>query len=401
MSNDTARARELGIPFPGTTGPLNAITDVPGLTLGMTTLIVGDGPLVVGQGPVRTGVTAILPRGEAGLGEPCAAGWYSLNGNGEMTGTTWIEESGALTMPVLITNTHSVGACHTGSVRWMAGRRPDLGATWLLPVVAETWDGFLNDINGGHVTPEMAMTTLDAATGGPVAEGSVGGGTGMNCYGFKGGSGTASRLVDHAGDPYVVAAFVQANFGSREELTIAGVPLGHELGADDPMMESDWLEVDRRRGGVSGAGSVIVVIATDAPMLPHQCKALARRVPLGLARTGTSGGHFSGDIFLAFSTANSGALASEIPLGPPSADAAYHSMRFVPWGHIDTFYEAVVHSVEEAVVNALVANRHLPGGAMIGRDGHRSPSMPVDRVLTALGRRSGRSIGHDDQGGQP
>ena len=401
MSNDTARARELGIPFPGTTGPLNAITDVPGLTLGMTTLIVGDGPLVVGQGPVRTGVTAILPRGEAGLGEPCAAGWYSLNGNGEMTGTTWIEESGALTMPVLITNTHSVGACHTGSVRWVAGRRPDLGATWLLPVVAETWDGFLNDINGGHVTPEMAMTTLDAATGGPVAEGSVGGGTGMNCYGFKGGSGTASRLVDHAGDPYVVAAFVQANFGSREELTIAGVPLGHELGADDPMMESDWLEVDRRRGGVSGAGSVIVVIATDAPMLPHQCKALARRVPLGLARTGTSGGHFSGDIFLAFSTANSGALASEIPLGPPSADAAYHSMRFVPWGHIDTFYEAVVHSVEEAVVNALVANRHLPGGAMIGRDGHRSPSMPVDRVLTALGRRSGRSIGHDDQGGQP
>ena len=401
MSNDTARARELGIPFPGTTGPLNAITDVPGLTLGMTTLIVGDGPLVVGQGPVRTGVTAILPRGEVGLGEPCAAGWYSLNGNGEMTGTTWIEESGALTMPVLITNTHSVGACHTGSVRWMAGRRPDLGATWLLPVVAETWDGFLNDINGGHVTPEMAMTTLDAATGGPVAEGSVGGGTGMNCYGFKGGSGTASRLVDHAGDPYVVAAFVQANFGSREELTIAGVPLGHELGADDPMMESDWLEVDRRRGGVSGAGSVIVVIATDAPMLPHQCKALARRVPLGLARTGTSGGHFSGDIFLAFSTANSGALASEIPLGPPSADAAYHSMRFVPWGHIDTFYEAVVHSVEEAVVNALVANRHLPGGAMIGRDGHRSPSMPVDRVLTALGRRSGRSIGHDDQGGQP
>ena len=402
--SETARARELGIPFPGTPGASNAITDVPGLTVGMTTLIDGEGPLVVGQGPVRTGVTAILPRGAAGLGESCAAGWYSLNGNGEMTGTTWIEESGALSMPVLITNTHSVGACHTGSVRWVAGRRPDLGATWLLPVVAETWDGYLNDINGGHVTPELAMATLDAATTGLVAEGSVGGGTGMNCYGFKGGSGTSSRIVAHAGDEYVVAAFVQANFGSREELTIAGVHLGHELADDNPMMVGDWLSRDKHRGGTSGAGSVIVVIATDAPLLPHQCKALARRVPLGLARTGTSGGHFSGDIFLAFSTANPGALVSEIPLAPASADDAddaYRSMRFVPWGHMDAFYEAAVHSVEEAVVNALVANRHLPGGAMIGRDGHRSPSMPVDRVLAALGRRSGRSNGRDDQGGQP
>lgn len=401
MSADTARARELGIPFPGTPGPLNAITDVPGLTLGMTTLIEGDGPLVVGRGPVRTGVTAIVPRGADGLGEPCAAGWYSLNGNGEMTGTTWIEESGALTMPVLITNTHSVGACHTGAVRWVAERRPDLGATWLLPVVAETWDGFLNDINGGHVTPEIAMATLDAATTGPVAEGSVGGGTGMNCYGFKGGSGTSSRVVDHAGDRYVVGAFVQANFGSREELTIAGVHLGEELAADNPMMETDWLSRDQRRGGASGAGSVIVVVATDAPLLPHQCKALARRVPLGLARTGTSGGHFSGDIFLAFSTANAGALTSRIPLGETSDDDAYQSMRFVPWGHIDAFHEAVVHAVEEAVVNALVANRHLPGGAMIGRDGHRSPSLPVDRVLAALGPRPSQPIGHDDQGGQP
>ncbi|MFN8020577.1 MAG: P1 family peptidase [Acidimicrobiales bacterium] len=401
MSTDTARARELGIPFPGTPGPLNAITDVPGLTLGMTTLIDGEGPLIVGRGPVRTGVTAIVPRGADGLGEPCAAGWYSLNGNGEMTGTTWIEESGALTMPILITNTHSVGACHTGCVRWVAERRPDLGATWLLPVVAETWDGYLNDINGGHVTPEIAIATLDAATGGPVAEGSVGGGTGMNCYGFKGGSGTSSRVVEHAGDQYVVGAFVQANFGSREELTIAGVHLGDELAVDNPMMETNWLWRDQRRGGASGAGSVIVVVATDAPLLPHQCKALARRVPLGLARTGTSGGHFSGDIFLAFSTANSGALASRIPLGRVGADEAYHSMRFVPWGHIDAFYEAVVHAVEEAVVNALVANRDLPGGAMIGRDGHRSPSLPVDRVLTALGHRPNRPNGHDDQGGEP
>lgn len=402
MNTDTARARELGIPFPGTPGPLNAITDVPGLTLGMTTLVEGEGPLVVGQGPVRTGVTAIVPRGADGLGEPCAAGWYSLNGNGEMTGTTWIEESGALTMPVLITNTHAVGACHTGAVRWVAERRPDLGATWLLPVVAETWDGYLNDINGGHVTPELAMATLDAASTGPVAEGSVGGGTGMNCYGFKGGSGTASRVIDHAGDRYVVGAFVQANFGSREELTIAGVHLGGMLAADNPMMEGDWLVRDQRRGGVSGAGSVIVVVATDAPLLPHQCKALARRVPLGLARTGTSGGHFSGDIFLAFSTANAGALTSRIPLGATTDDDPYQTMRFVPWGHMDALYEAVVHSVEEAVVNALVANRHLPGGAMIGRDGHRSPSLPVDRVLAALGARPMHdTTGRDDQGGEP
>jgi D-aminopeptidase len=402
VSASTARARELGIPFRGTPGPLNSITDVPGLTVGMTTLIHGDGPLVVGSGPVRTGVTAILPRGIDGLGSPCAAGWYSLNGNGEMTGTTWIEESGALDVPVLISNTHAVGACHTAAVRWVGERRPDLVSAWVLPVVAETWDGYLNDINGGHVTPEIAMATLDAATGGPVAEGSVGGGTGMNCYGFKGGSGTASRVVDHAGDRYVVGVFVQANFGSRHELAIAGVHLGDQLADDDPMSEGDWFERDRRRGGVSGAGSVIVIVATDAPLLPHQCTALARRVPLGLARTGTSGGHFSGDIFLAFSTANAGALTSDIPLGETAAAEAYQSMRFVPWGQIDPLYEAVVQSVEEAVVNALVANRHLPGGAMIGRDGHRSPALPVDRVLDALGIAPARdTTGRHDQGGEP
>lgn len=195
---------------------------------------------------------------------------------------------------------------------------------------------------------------------------------------------------------------MQANFGSRHELTIAGVHLGELLGSDDPMMEGDWLARDRGRGGVSGAGSVIVVVATDAPLLPHQCKALARRVPLGLARTGTSGGHFSGDIFLAFSTANAGALASEIPLGQVAPDGVYQTMRFVPWGHMDALYEAVVHAVEEAVVNALVANRHLTGGAMIGRDGHRSPSLPVDRVLSALGTRPmHRTAGHHDQGGEP
>jgi D-aminopeptidase len=383
----TDRARELGLSFSGRPGPLNAITDVPGLTVGMVTLIAGDGPLVVGSGPVRTGVTAILPRGADGVGVPCAAGWSSLNGNGEMTGTTWIDESGALNMPVLISNTHAVGACHSGVVRWVVDHHPRLATTWLLPVVAETWDGYLNDINGGHIRPEHAIEALDAASAGPVAEGSVGGGTGMNCYGFKGGSGTSSRRVDYAGSEYTVGVFVQANFGARHELTLGGVGVGSALADDDPMSTGDWFERDLQRGGASGAGSVIVIVATDAPLLPGQCKALARRVPLGLARTGTSGGHFSGDIFLAMSTANAGALVSEIPLDDGTSlsdDEAYQSIRFVPWGRMDPFFEAVVHSVEEAVVNALVANRHLENGAMVGRDGNRSPALPIERALEII-----------------
>ncbi len=367
------RARGLlapaGIDLPGEPGPLNAITDVPGVEVGVTTLIAGD--------TVRTGVTAILPRGRAGVGAPCAAGWYSLNGNGEMTGTTWIEEAGVLNLPIVVSNTHAIGACHTGTISWINRVAPLLARQWLLPVCAETWDGYLNDINGGHVRPEHVEAALDAATSGPVAEGSVGGGTGMNCYEFKGGNGTASRQVPYGSRTFTVAAFVQANFGSRAELTIAGRHLGSAL-ADDNPMDSDWFDIDMGRKAPPGAGSVIVVIATDAPLLPGQCKALARRVPLGLARTGTTGSHFSGDIFLAFSTAEAAGLASSFPSGPVRDDE-FSSLTFIPWGRMDDFYQAVAQSVEEAVLNALVVNAD-----MVGRDGHRSPALPLDRLAALL-----------------
>ncbi|MFF4413776.1 P1 family peptidase [Streptosporangium sp. NPDC001559] len=353
------RARELGLPLPGRTGPDNAITDVPGVEVGHTTLIEGES--------VRTGVTALLPRGRADFEVPCAAGWFSLNGNGEMTGTSWLSETGSLRLPVLITNTHAVGTCHRGVIDWVAREKPEVAAEWLLPVVAETWDGYLNDINGPHVRPEHAVAAIDAARPGPVAEGSVGGGTGMNCYGFKGGNGTSSRLVEYGADTYTVGAFLQANFGARKELTVCGVPVGRSLTDDDPMDGHD---------SPAGAGSVIVVVATDAPLLPLQCTALARRVPLGLARTGTTGSHFSGDIFLAFSTGNPGALTS----GFPGEEPVYESMRFIPWSRLDVFYEAVVEAVEEAVLNAL-----LGAETMVGREGRRSPAIPVSRLLDLLG----------------
>lgn len=363
------RARALGITPPGTPGPANAITDVAGVQVGYRTLVGGDGPLRVGHGPVRTGVTAILPRGRDGIAVGCAAGWYSMNGNGEMTGTTWIAESGTLRLPVLLTNTHSVGACHEGSIAWVGRYHPAVAEEWLLPVVAETYDGYLNDINGLHVRPEHAVQAIQDAAGGPIEEGSVGGGTGMRCYGFKGGNGSASRQVRHGPDTYTVGAFVQANFGAAAELTVAGVHVGPELAAaaGDP-------------GGPmpAGAGSVIAVIGTDAPLLPHQCTALARRVPLGLARSGTHGSHYSGDIFLAFSTANPGALDGGA--GGAGGSVGYGSLRFVPWAAIDPFYEAVVQAVDEAVLNALTANR-----TMVGRDGNRSPALPVDRLRELLG----------------
>src|SRR4051794_645217 len=330
------RARGLGIPFDGIPGTCNAITDVPGVEVGYATLIRGEGPLVVGAGPVRTGVTAIHPRGRADPGTPCAAGFSSLNGNGEMTGTVWIEEAGALSLPVTITNTHAVGIAQEATIAWTTERHPELTSVWALPVAAETWDGYLNDINGRHVTSESVFAALDGARAGALEEGSVGGGTGMNCYRFKGGSGTASRRVAHGADAYTVGVFAQANFGAREELVIAGVPVGRDLLDDDPMADPAWL-------APPGAGSVIVVVATDAPLLPGQCKALTRRVPLGLARTGTTGSHFSGDIFLAFSTANHGELAT----GRNGAGAEYGSLRFVPWTRTDPFFAAVVHATEE------------------------------------------------------
>jgi L-aminopeptidase/D-esterase-like protein len=372
------RARGLGITLAGEPGPFNAITDVAGLEVGAVTLVEGHGPLQVGRGPVRTGVTAILPRGRDGVGRACAAGWYSLNGNGEMTGTTWIEEAGAFNLPIVLSNTHAVGACHTGVVSWVNRVHPRLARQWLLPVCAETWDGYLNDINGGHVRPEHVEAALDAASPGPVPEGSVGGGTGMNCYEFKGGNGTASRLVGYGSHTFTVAAFVQANFGSRSELTVAGRHVGGLLADDNPLGD-DWFATDLGLRPPPGAGSVIAIVATDAPLLPGQCKALARRVPLGLARTGTAGSHFSGDIFLAFSTADAAGLDGGFPLGPPDDDE-FGRMSFIPWGRMDAFYTGVVQAVEEAVLNALVVNDD-----MVGRDGHRSPRLPIDRVTALLG----------------
>jgi D-aminopeptidase len=360
------RARDLGIDVRGEPGEWNAITDVAGVEVGYETLISGDGPLEVGHGPVRTGVTAVLPLGREGVGTSCPAGWYSLNGNGEMTGTAWLDESGALSLPVGITNTHAIGPVHQGIIEWSVRVKPALAPRWHLPVVAETWDGYLNDINGGHVTPQAAARALGSARGGPVAEGSVGGGTGMNCYGFKGGTGTASRVVPVGPRRYTVGALMQANFGSRAELVIAGHHLGPKLSDDNPMEETDWL-------APPGAGSCITIIGTDAPLLPGQCKALARRVPLGLARTGTTGSHFSGDLFLAFSARNIGALDSS--LDARTAAGTLQRIEFVPWGQMDPLFAAVVECVEESVLNVLAAS-----ATMIGRDGHRSPGFPVERL---------------------
>jgi L-aminopeptidase/D-esterase-like protein len=365
------RARDRGIPLDGQPGPLNAITDVAGVEVGYTTLIEGDGPLRTGAGPVRTGVTALLPRGRAGADRASVAGWSALNGNGEMTGTTWIREAGTMRSPILITNTHAVGPCHAGSIAWMVEHHPEVACQWLLPVVAETWDGYLNDINGAHVRPEHAVAAIESARSGPVAEGSVGGGTGMTCYGFKGGSGTSSRQVEVAGVAHTVGVFVQANFGRREELTIAGLPVGRTLVVEDPEADPGWLTPP-------GAGSVIAVIATDAPLLPGQCEALARRVPLGLARTGTTGSHYSGDIFLALSTADADGHTSRLA-ARDGADAPYATTSFVRWEHIDPLYEGVVQATEEAVLNALVAAR-----TMVGRDGHRSPGLPADLLPELL-----------------
>jgi D-aminopeptidase len=375
------RARELGIPFTGTPGDFNAITDVAGVLVGYETLISGDGPLVQGEGPVRTGVTAILPRGRDGVGQSVAAGTYSFNGNGEMTGTAWIEESGSFNTPILITNTHSVGACHEGSIAWMAKNKPNFARGWMLPVVAETWDAYLNDINGLHVRPGHAVKAIDAAGAGSVAEGPVGGGTGMSCYGYTGGSGTSSRLVRVGGEEFTVGVFIQANFGDRRELVVAGVPLGDRLLEDNPIEDPEWF-------ATPGSGSAIIIVATDAPLLPSQCKAMARRVPLGLGRTGTTGSHFSGDLVLAFSTANQGTLNSRMPDAYDPDVEGFETVSAVKWGLMDRFYEATVQAVEEAVVNVLVA-----GTTSVGRDSHRMPGFPVDRLDELLGDRLEGRVG--------
>jgi D-aminopeptidase len=363
------RARSLGLRLRGTPATANAITDVPGVEVGYQTLIHQDN--------VRTGVTAIHPRGKANPGDPVAAGFHSQNGNGEMTGVAWIEESGTFSGPIAITSTHAVGIAHAGIIAWANQYHPGQAESWLLPVAAETWDGYLNDINGHHVTEDIVTAALEAATTGPIEEGSVGGGTGMNCYQFKAGSGTSSRVVDYNGTTYTVGVFVQANFGRRDELTVTGVYLGEDLADDNPMRE--------RFNAPPGAGSVIAVVATDAPLFPSQCKAFARRVTSGLARTGTSGSHFSGDLFLAFSTANPGGFTPGDPRTKTgnNANRPYDQLSFVPWGCLDPFYEAVVQATEEAVLNSLVANNE-----MTGRDGHRSPALPRDRVAEIVASRT-------------
>ena len=362
------RARDLGIHFEGNPGPLNAITDVAGVRVGHTTIIEGSGALEVGEGPVRTGVTIVFPRDDA---DPVFAGWFALNGNGEMTGTTWVEESGFLEGPIGITNTHSVGLVHDAVIAWQA-RTGSMNQPWSLPVVAETYDGWLNDINGFHVKPEHVFEALGEASSGPVAEGAVGGGTGMICYGFKGGIGTASRAFEAAGSAYTVGVLVQANFGSRRMLRIDGVPVGRELadvGQNDATASTEPSGFDP----MSGDGSIIIVVATDAPLLSHQLKRLARRASLGVARTGSVSGNGSGDIFIAFSTANPGA-----------ARAPSTSVEMLGNGRITPVFEAVVQATEEAIVNALVAAE-----TMTGRDDHVIEALPHDRLQEVMRRYGG------------
>lgn len=357
------RARDLGVPFEGAPGKLNAITDVPGVEVGFTTLVSGEGKLETGKGPVRTGVTAILPRGHAAMNDPVYAGVFSLNGNGEMTGAEWIEEGGFLEGPIILTNTHSVGVARDAVIAWrVAHGGPDAqGFAWSLPVVAETWDGWLNDINGFHVKPEHVAHALDTAHGGALEEGSVGGGTGMICYEFKGGTGTASRAVNTGGKSaaaYTVGVLVQANCGRRPQLTIAGIPVGREIPGSVYPKET---------------GSIIVVVGTDAPLLPYQLKRLARRASMGLARTGSTSGNGSGDIFVAFSTANAGAADADKPL---------HLVQTIPNDLLDPIFNGVVEATEEAIVNALVDNH-----TMIGRDNHRVEALPQARLRELLKRR--------------
>ena len=361
------RARDLGVPFDGTPGPLNAITDVDGVTVGHSTIIRGQGKLVVGQGPVRTGVTAVFPRG-ATNGDPVFGGWFTLNGNGEMTGTTWLEESGFLAGPVMITNTHSVGIVRDAVIEWLV--RKGFEFDWSLPIVAETWDGALNDINGFHVTKQHAFAALDSARGGSVAEGNVGGGTGMICNQFKGGIGTSSRRLPAPLGRYTVGVLVQCNYGSRARLSIAGVPVGQAIPDLLPCRDSiPGVAVAGRRCADADKGSIIIVIATDAPLLPHQLKRIAKRASLGVGRLGGLGGNPSGDIFVAFSTANPGAAK-------PDANV---SVTMVPNERITPLFEATVQATEEAIVNAMVAAE-----TMTGVNGMRVYALPHERLRDAL-----------------
>jgi D-aminopeptidase len=350
------RARDLGVPFDGTPGANNAITDVKGVEVGHTTLISGEGKMDAGQGPVRTGVTAVLPRGKDST-DSVFAGWFTLNGNGEMTGTTWVEDSGFLEGPVMITNTHSVGVVRDAVIAWRVKHGPSdsEGYWWSLPVVAETWDGYLNDINGFHVKQEDAFHALDTAHSGPVEEGSVGGGTGMICNEFKGGIGTSSRVLDSKYGGYTVGVLVQCNYGQRDQLRVAGIPVGREI-AGKKVWDDD-------------VGSIIVVVATDAPLIPTQLRRVARKVSLGLGRDGSYSGDGSGDIFIAFSTANPGAAD---PRG-------LRHLTMLPNDQLNPVFLATVQATEEAVINAMVAAE-----TMTGFKGHTVMALPHDRLREVL-----------------
>jgi len=350
------RARDLGVPFDGTPGANNAITDVAGVEVGHTTLISGEGKLRVGEGPVRTGVSAVLPRGKASTDSVFGA-WFTLNGNGEMTGTTWLDDSGFLDGPIMITNTHSVGVVRDALIAWRIRHGPPdaNGYSWSLPVVAETADDDLNDMNGFHVKPEDAFHALDTAHGGPVEEGNVGGGTGMVCSEFKGGIGTASRVLDAKYGGYTVGVLVQCNYGQRDQLRIAGVPVGKEI--PEHLVYND------------DVGSIIVVVATDAPLIPTQLKRVARRVALGLGRDGSFSGDGSGDIFIAFSTANPGA----------SGTKGVRDVKMLPNEQLNPIFLATVQATEEAVINALVAAE-----TMTGANSLTVYALPHDRLREVL-----------------
>jgi len=372
------RIRDLGIVIGrGRPGPLNAITDVAGVRVGHTTLVSGDGPLVVGQGPVRTGVTVVLPRDRRDVREPVFAGAHRLNGNGELTGLEWVRESGMLTTPIAITNTHSVGVVRDALVAAALDETEPTSSWWSLPVVGETYDGLLNDMNGFHVRPEHLQAALEAAASGSVAEGAVGGGTGMVCHEFKGGIGTSSRVVPEDRGGYTVAALVQANYGKREWLRVDGVPVGAEIGTDEVPSPYDQAEaIDRRGTPPPGSGSIIVVLATDAPLLPHQCERLAQRAGLGIARAGGTGGHTSGDLFIAFATGNR--LPLEVDGRPRTLT---YDVRAVGDGVIDALFDGAIEATEEAIMNALIAAK-----TTVGRDGVTAYALPHDRLLEVMAR---------------
>jgi L-aminopeptidase/D-esterase-like protein len=371
------RARDLGISamIGGTPGPLDAITDVAGVEVGHTTLISGSGKLVLGKGPVRTGVTIVHPRGKTSA-DPVFGAWFTLNGNGEMTGTTWLQESGILEGPIAITNTHSVGVVRDAILQWQV-KHPEIPGLqpWGLPVVAETYDGGLNDINGFHVKPEHVFAALDSAKGGAVLEGAVGGGTGMICHGFKGGIGTASRRLNAQEGGYTVGVLVQCNYGRRPDLRIAGVPVGLEITDLMPCNVPRCSAPGGQPGNDAELGSIIVIVATDAPVLPHQLKRVVTRVALGIGRTGGFGGNSSGDIFVAFSTAN--------PLTARASNIA--TVQMISNARMNGLFYATVQATEEAIVNALLAAKTTTGA-----DDYRVYALPHDRLLTAL-RKYGRN----------